>query len=105
MKQNRITKAARGRDCQVRIPGHCNGNPETVVLAHYRMAGTCGTGYKPNDLQAAWACSGCHDAIDGRTDVPWGFEDLLRALLKTQVRLHAKGLLLLKKMGKARDAE
>lgn len=76
MKQNRITKAARGRDCQVRIPGHCNGNPETVVLAHYRMAGTCGTGYKPNDLQAAWACSGCHDAIDGRTRSEFSNDEL-----------------------------
>lgn len=76
MKQNRITKAARGRDCQVRIPGHCNGNPETVVLAHYRMAGTCGTGYKPNDLQAAWACSGCHDAIDGRAKSEFSSDEL-----------------------------
>lgn len=66
MSQNKITKAARGRECQVRITDHCNGNPETVVLAHYRMIGTSGTGIKPNDLQGAWACSGCHDAIDGR---------------------------------------
>lgn len=76
MSQNRITKAARGRDCQVRIPGHCNGNPETVVLAHYRMAGTCGTGYKPNDLQGAWACSGCHDAIDGRSKSDYTQDEL-----------------------------
>jgi hypothetical protein len=49
-----------------RIPGYCNGNPETSVLAHYRLAGTCGTGYKPDDTQAAIACNGCHDLIDGR---------------------------------------
>lgn len=76
MSQNRITKAARGRDCVVRIPGVCNGNPETVVLAHYRLAGTCGTGFKPNDLQGAWACSGCHDAIDGRSKSDWSVEEL-----------------------------
>jgi hypothetical protein len=76
MKQNRITKAARGRDCQIRVPGHCNGNPETVVLAHYRLAGTCGTGYKPNDLQGAWSCSGCHDAIDGRAKSDYTQEEL-----------------------------
>ena len=68
MSQNRITKAARGRDCMVRIPGVCNGNPETTVLAHYRLAGTCGAGVKPNDLQGAWACSACHDQIDGRSE-------------------------------------
>ena len=34
MRQTKLTKAARGRECQVRIPGVCNGNPETTVLAH-----------------------------------------------------------------------
>ncbi|MEQ6971027.1 DUF1364 domain-containing protein [Pectobacterium polaris] len=62
-----LKKAARGRDCQVRIPGVCNFNPETTVLAHYRLAGTCGTGIKPDDIQGAWACSSCHDEIDRRT--------------------------------------
>lgn len=51
----------------VRIYGVCNGNPETTVLAHYRMAGICGTGMKPDDLIGAWACSACHDEIDRRT--------------------------------------
>ncbi|GKX47996.1 MULTISPECIES: DUF1364 domain-containing protein [Pectobacterium] len=60
-------KEARGRDCQIRIPGVCNFNPETTVLAHYRLAGTCGTGIKPGDIQGAWACSSCHDEIDRRT--------------------------------------
>ncbi len=32
-----LRKEARGRECQVRIYGVCNGNPETTVLAHYRM--------------------------------------------------------------------
>ncbi len=52
-----LRKEARGRECQVRIYGVCNGNPETTVLAHYRMAGICGTGMKPDDLIGAWACS------------------------------------------------
>lgn len=67
MKQDKLTRAARGRDCAVRLPGICNGNPETVVLAHYRMAGICGTGIKPHNLIGAWACSACHDEIDRRT--------------------------------------
>ncbi|HAW2629334.1 TPA: DUF1364 domain-containing protein [Escherichia coli] len=62
-----LRKEARGRKCQVRIYGVCNGNPETTVLAHYRMAGICGTGMKPDDLIGAWACSACHDEIDRRT--------------------------------------
>lgn len=62
-----LRKMARGRDCQVRIPGVCNFDPETTVLAHYRLAGTCGMGIKPHDLIGAWACSSCHDEIDRRT--------------------------------------
>lgn len=60
-----LRKEANGRDCQVRLPC-CNHNSETVVLAHYRLIGTCGVGMKPNDLQGAWACSSCHDYCDGR---------------------------------------
>lgn len=63
---SKLTKLARGRECQVRLPC-CNYNVETTVLAHYRLAGTCGAGMKPNDLQGAWACSACHDEIDRRT--------------------------------------
>lgn len=64
---SKFTEAARGMDCQVRLPGICNFNAETTVLAHYRLAGTCGTGIKPPDLLGAWACSACHDAIDQRS--------------------------------------
>lgn len=63
---SKLTKEAKGRECQVRLPC-CNHNSETTVLAHYRLAGTCGVGIKPNDLQGAWACSSCHDEIDRRT--------------------------------------
>lgn len=41
-----LRKAARGLMCTVRIPGHCNHNPETSVLAHYRLAGTVRNGDK-----------------------------------------------------------
>lgn len=65
---SKLTKEAKGRECQVRLPC-CNHNSETTVLAHYRLAGTCGVGMKPNDLQGAWACSSCHDEIDRRTRI------------------------------------
>ena len=64
---SKIRKSARGQECQVRLPGICNGNPETTVLAHYRMAGMCGMGIKPPDFMGAYACSACHDEIDRRT--------------------------------------
>ena len=32
-----LRKEAKGRGCMVRIPGVCNHNSETVVLAHVRL--------------------------------------------------------------------
>jgi len=88
MKKTKLTKAAQGRECQVRIPTVCNHNPETVVLAHYRMAGVCGTSMKPADLIGAWACSACHDVLDGRKRIAadrdilrlWHLEGMVRTL-------------------------
>ena len=83
-----LRKAARGRECQVRIPGVCNGNSETSVLAHIRLAGLCGTGIKPPDLIATIACSSCHDEIDRRThlvDAEYAKECALEGMARTQV--------------------
>lgn len=57
----KLRKSARGRDCQVRLPGVCNFNSETTVLAHLNGAGM---GMKKHDLHAAFTCSNCHSAID-----------------------------------------
>lgn len=78
-----LRKAARGKPCMVRLPG-CDGGGETTVLAHYRLAGYCGTGAKPPDTMAAWACAPCHDLCDGR--------EVDRSLTREDVRLaHAEG--------------
>jgi len=73
-----LRNLARGQECQVRVPGVCNRDPATTVLAHFRMPGTCGMGLKPPDEQGAWCCSACHDAIDGRTKT--GFDKTTLAL-------------------------
>lgn len=91
-----LRKEAQGRECQVRLPGICNGNSETVVLAHYRMAGLCGVGMKPNDLFGAWACSACHDEIDRRTrrtDASEAHMAHLEGVIRTQAALIAEGKL------------
>ena len=94
---SKIRESARGQQCQIRLVGICNHNPETVVLAHYRMAGTCGMGMKPNDIQAAYACSQCHDAVDGRLKTEYTHEELQTAfaegVMRTQQILIKQGLL------------
>jgi len=92
----KLRKAAQGRECQVRLPC-CNGNPETTVLAHYRLAGISGMGMKSPDAIGAWACSACHDAIDRRryTEYERDFVKLAHAegVFRTQAKLIAEGKL------------
>lgn len=67
MKTN-LRKEAKGRECQIRIPGVCNKDNETVVLAHLnnkRLFGV-GVGQKVPDMFGAWACSACHVFVDQR---------------------------------------
>jgi hypothetical protein len=63
----KLRDLARGQSCMVRIPGVCNWNTETTVLAHIRRPGNAGVALKPSDLCGVWACSSCHDEIDRRT--------------------------------------
>jgi hypothetical protein len=66
---NPLRKLARDQQCFVRLPECCNGNPQTVVLAHLRLSGISGMGMKSPDLLACPACSSCHDAIDRRANM------------------------------------
>jgi hypothetical protein len=65
-----LREKARGQECYLRSPPSCNGNPETVVLAHIRRGNIAGMGQKPCDLAAMPMCSGCHDLYDGRVQTP-----------------------------------
>jgi hypothetical protein len=82
---------ARGQACQVRLVGICNFDPQTTVLAHLRMAGITGAGQKAPDALGAWACSACHDCLDGRThkDMDPEFKRLafLEGMARTQYQL------------------
>ena len=91
---SKITKSARGEHCQIRIPGVCNFNPDTTVFAHLNGGGM---GIKSSDLHGAYACSACHDEVDGRTRVIenrdfvkiWLYDGVFR----TQKILLEKGLI------------
>lgn len=61
---DKYTRSAKGQNCQVRIPGVCNHNPETVVLAHLNGGGM---GMKRANIHGAYACSECHDIVDARS--------------------------------------
>jgi hypothetical protein len=88
-KQSKIRLSAKDEQCLVRVLGVCNGNSATVVLAHLNGAGV---GMKSPDWQAAYACSACHEFLDG------GYADSgiwreqrdllhLQGIIRTQERL------------------
>jgi hypothetical protein len=85
----KLQKAADGKECMVRLDG-CGGE-YGVVLAHFRMAGTCGTGFKPHDFQGAWACFECHQKIDGADRNLYQL-DFAMGVMRTQEALIRAGM-------------
>ena len=88
--------AARDQSCTLRIPGVCSGDNAQTVGAHLRMFGAAGMAQKPDDLHMVDACAGCHSALDNRarwSDLALGYDDILRALIETQRRRRAAGLI------------
>jgi hypothetical protein len=85
IKAKKLRALARDRDCQIRIPGVCNGDRSTVVLCH--LAGA-GMGRKHHDLLGAHGCSDCHAVVDGhkKSDYPkellklWHLEGVMRTV-------------------------
>lgn len=92
-----VREFARGQECTLLIPGVCNGDWSTTVHCHLRMFGLQGVNQKPDDIHGIHACSACHRVLDNRS--AWellGWDDVLRALMITQKRLIAAGLIMTK---------
>lgn len=91
---SKITKSARGEDCQVRVPGVCRNNTETTVFAHLNGGGT---GTKHLDIHGAYACYDCHSWLDGgyAKTATRDERDLLhlQAMVRTQIILYEKELI------------
>jgi hypothetical protein len=91
----KLTRHARMQSCTLRLPS-CNGDQATTVFAHAPSVSK-GTGIKSEDWFGAFACSSCHDLVDGRTPThlteaiindAW-----LRGIHATQFIFHRDGLL------------
>lgn len=90
---SKLRKSARGQRCALRLPGVCNFNPDTTVLAHLRTVRFAGIGIKPPDYMGLFACSDCHDVLDGRRKEAIDYQDVLRAHLETLKIWHEHGLI------------
>ena len=95
---SKIRKSARNEDCSVRLPEICNFNSETTVFAH--LSNSFSAANRSNDIHGCYCCSACHDVIDGRRKSDFSELDILTAtkdaMIETQLKLIAKGLLCIK---------
>lgn len=82
-ESKKLRDSARGRECQIRIPGICNRNNETVVLCHVNGGGA---GTKHSDLLSTYGCSDCHSAVDGRIKTQYSKQELDLMLLQGVMR-------------------
>ena len=62
---DKLTRAARGKPCMLRLPG-CLGTTDTTVLCHIRYGSLGGLGLKPPSIAGAWGCFSCHNLLDSR---------------------------------------
>jgi hypothetical protein len=94
---SKLREAARGQQCYGRFIHHCNRNSETVSLAHIRLGGVGGTGFKPPDSCGLPLCSSCHDALDMRVKSPHSraqlHADVLRGLCQWLEYCEKNGLI------------
>ena len=70
----KLRNSASGQECALQIAGICNYDSTTTVLAHLPDE-SHGTSLKADDISGAFACSSCHDCIDGRHTVKLSSED------------------------------
>jgi len=93
-KSTPITRSARGEQCTLQIVGICNRNIETTVYSHF-PDGSGGSNKLNGELCGGYACSDCHDIVDGRQkhDIPKGDLEfyMRRAQQRTLVRLIDQG--------------
>lgn len=82
-----IRNFARGQTCTLRMPW-CVGGTETTVHCHVRQEGFNGIGMKPLDFFGYHGCRECH-----RREGEAGKGEILRAMMETQTRLYAAGII------------
>ena len=97
IRSNAIRRSAQGKPCTLNIAHVCNYNHETTVFSHFRLPGMAGGSLKPSDVLGAYACSACHDVIDGRKKSKLSEEDkyfyMMRGLVRTHESMYADGII------------
>lgn len=73
-----ITDSAQGRECEMRLPGVCCGDPEKTVWAHSNShVHGKGGALKAYDQFGCYACYQCHMVYDRQWSRPAGLTQLM----------------------------
>lgn len=94
-----VRRSSMMAECTLRIPGVCTSDTSTTVGCHARFFNFAGAAQKPDDLFLIDGCAACHAVLDARhkwADAALGWDDVLRALMLSQQRRRASGLIILK---------
>lgn len=106
VRSDAIMRAMRNYPCSLRVssfyPGYTCSPQNTVVGCHIGTPGKS-MGSKSTDLAVAAGCQHCHDILDGRDNLRWGFildkystafmNRVLQGLIETQQRLVDDGVI------------
>lgn len=95
-ERDKLTKAAQGQECTLRLFPYCNFNPETTVFAHANSSSK-GMALKSENWWGCDCCSDCHAILDGQRKTELTEleikEALLRAIHETLKNRIEKGLI------------
>lgn len=86
-----IMKSAEGEPCLADWCG-CNGSTETTAMRHIRKFKIGGMGSKPPNFIAFYGCDKAERMFESSQN-GWTWRGMCQALVLTQMRLVAKGLL------------
>ncbi|MBC7282600.1 nuclease domain-containing protein [Hoeflea sp.] len=98
-KSATMRRASSGATCTLRVACGKIVPSLDVVGCHARFFNFAGTAQKVDDLFIIDGCPSCHHVLDNRTLwVKWCLEwdDVLRALMESQMRRRAAGVIILK---------
>ena len=94
-----LMKSAKGEQCLADWCG-CNGSSETTALRHIRKFKIAGAGQKPPNYIGFYGCQEAERLFENNRDTPWTWEGVCQALVLTQMKMRAKGLLPVGRAGK-----
>lgn len=87
-----IMKSAEGEPCLADWCG-CNGSTDTTCMRHIRKFNIAGAGQKGPNFIGFYGCDVAERMFENSKDQEWTWRGICQALVLTQMRLRAKGLL------------